>query len=445
MAIAPAAPAAPAVPIQAREGSVGEENAYDVLQARGFIHQCSDELGLRRALATGPMTLYAGFDPTASSLHVGHMVPVMAMAHLQRAGHRPIAVVGGGTAVIGDPTDKTESRPMMTRDVIDANAQAVKGQLTRYFDLSDGRGLMVDNAGWLLPLNYLEFLRDYGRYFSVNEMLRAETYRTRLETGLTFFEFNYMLLQAYDFLEVHRRYGCTLQLGGSDQWANILAGAELIRKVTTKQAYALTCPLLMNAAGSKMGKTAGGQKVWLDAALTLPYEFYQYWINTPDADVARDLALFTFLPMDEIQALTAVEGAALRVAKERLAFEVTTLAHGREASQQAQTASRRLFGSASPEELRGESARGESAMAAGSVAVTEVDSARLETGIPAVDLLVEAGLAASKGAARRLIDQGGAYLHDERLTPRSITTADLRGGSLLLRHGKKRYQRVAPR
>jgi tyrosyl-tRNA synthetase len=424
-------------------------NAYDVLEERGLIYQCSDEDGLRRTLSGGPITFYAGFDPSANSLQIGNIVPVMAMAHLQRAGHRPIAVVGGGTTMIGDPTDRTESRRIMSREEIDANAQIFKRQLARYVDLSaapqGARGLMVDNAEWLLPLNYIEFLRDYGRHFSVNEMLRAETYRSRLETGLTFLEFNYMLLQAFDFLELYRRYGCVLQIGGSDQWSNILAGADLIRKVERAQAFALTVPLVTNAAGVKMGKTAGGETVWLDPARTSPYEFYQYWINTDDADVARYLAVFTFLPMDEIRALTAAGGAVLRGAKERLAYEATALAHGEAAARRAQGAARALFGGASAggPAVRQYSPAGLAEAAL--VPTTAIEAARLDAGIPAVDLLVLAGLADSKAAARRLIEQGGAYLNGERLAARPVGAADLRDGAILLRAGKKRYQRVVPR
>ncbi|HEV2125897.1 MAG TPA: tyrosine--tRNA ligase [Chloroflexota bacterium] len=407
-------------------------NAYDVLQERGLVYQCSDEEGLRRALAAGPVTVYAGFDPTADSLHIGHLVPVMALAHLQRAGHRPVALVGGGTAMIGDPTDKTSARRMMTPEEVAANARAVERQLSRFIDLSDDQGFMVDNAEWLLSLNYIEFIRDYGRYFSVNEMLRAETYRSRLETGLTFLEFNYMLLQAYDFLELYRRHRCTLQVGGSDQWSNVLAGADLIKKIEGTEAFALTCPLLTTASGEKMGKTASGGQVWLDPERTPPYDFYQIWINVEDADVERLLRLYTFVPLEEIRGITDAEGAALRPAKERLAFELTQLIHGEEAARKAQGSSRVLFGGASLEDIA----------SAEDVPTVEVEPTRLDEGIQAIDLLVETGLTDSKSAARRLIDQGGAYLNEERLSSRPVTTADVRQGMLLLRSGKKRYVRV---
>ena len=413
-------------------------DAYSVLQERGFIYQCSDEAGLRRALAAGPVTFYVGFDPTGNSLHIGHLVQVMAMAHLQRAGHRPIAVVGAGTTMIGDPTDRTSGRRIMSREEIDANAAIFRRQLSQFLDFSEspeypeGRGIMENNADWLRPLNYIAFLRDYGRYFSVNEMLRMETYRTRLEGGLTFIEFNYALLQAYDFLELYRRYGCRLQIGGSDQWSNILAGADLIRKVEGGEAYALTLQLLADPTGQKMGKTSASGQVWLDPAQTPPYDFYQHWINADDPAVGRLLAYYTFLPLEEIAALTAAQGEALRSAKERLALEVTTLVHGEAAAAEAQRAARVLFGTATPEELATSEA----------VPTTELDRAQLEAGISAADLLVFIGLADSKGAARRLLEQGGAYLNGERLAARMVSTADLRDGMLLLRAGKKRHRRL---
>ena len=417
---------------------MGTGNALDLLQERELVYQCSDEAGLRRHMDQGPITFYVGFDPTADSLHIGNLVGIMAMAHLQRAGHRPVAVVGGGTTMIGDPTDKAAARPIMSRAEIDANAGVFKRQLTRFLDFSEsaenpeGRAIMVDNAEWLLELNYIEFLRDYGRYFSVNEMLRMETYRSRLETGLSFLEFNYALLQGYDFLELYRRYGCTLQCGGSDQWSNVLAGADLIRRCEGVTAYALTWPLLADESGEKMGKSSRSGQVWLDPRKTTPHDFYQHWVNVPDSRVARMLATYTFLPMDEIRALTAAAGAELRGAKERLAYEVTSIVHGEEEARRAQSAARRLFGGSSLEEIA----------AADDVPTLEVERARLEAGIGAADLLVEAGLAESKGAARRLIDGGGAYLNKERLALRTVTTADLVEGALILQSGRKRFVRV---
>ena len=412
----------------------GLPNAYDVLQERGFLYQCSDSVGLRAALAAGPITVYCGFDPTADSLHIGHLVQAMSLAHFQRAGHRPIVLVGAGTTMIGDPTDRASSRPILPREQIERNAQVFKQQFSRFFDFSDGRALMADNSEWLLPLNYLDFLRDYGRYFSVNEMLRMETYRTRLETGLSFLEFNYALLQAFDFLELFRRYGCTLQVGGSDQWSNVLAGADLIRRAEGKQAFALTNRLLMDASGAKMGKTSASGQVWLSPQKTPPFDFYQAWINTDDADVRDRLAFYTFLPMEQIDALTSVQGEALREAKEVLAFEVTRLVHGEEEARKARSGARVLFGTASAEELATSDA----------VPTTEIDRSTLDAGIAAVDLLVQTGLADSKGAAKRLIEQGGAYLNGARLVARPVNSGDLQDGILLLRAGKKRYQRVVP-
>ncbi|MGH2371171.1 MAG: tyrosine--tRNA ligase [Chloroflexota bacterium] len=435
------------------EASAPPRNAYDVLQERGFIYQCSDEVGLRRALNSGPLTFYGGFDPTADSLHLGNLVGAMGMAHLQRAGHRAIALVGGGTTMIGDPTDRTSGRRIMSRKEIDANAQVFKRQLAGILDFSEtpefpeGRGIMVDNADWLLALNYIEFLRDYGRYFSVNEMLRMETYRSRLETGLTFLEFNYALLQAYDFLELYRRYGCLVQVGGSDQWSNVLAGAHLIQRAEQGQAFALTWPLLMDTAGSKMGKSSASGQVWLSPHKTSPYDFYQHFINVDDAAVAQHLAIFTFLPLDEIRDLTSAEGEALRPAKERLAFEVTRLAHGEAEAQQAQATSRALFGrrdaTFQAATMRATASMLPASMAGEVMPTTEIAAGRLEAGISAVDLLVEAGLAQTRNRARQLVEQGGAYVNDERLAlSRTITTADLRDGALLLRKGKKQYQRV---
>ena len=271
-------PTTPAQPV-ATTATGGHTSVLDTLRGRGFLYQCSDEQGLADALSRGPVTYYVGFDPTATSLHIGNLIQVMAMTHLQKAGHRPIALIGGGTTMVGDPTGRTSARPIMTREEIESNAIHFRGQIAHFLDLTQGQGFLVDNADWLLELNYIAFLREYGRHFSVNDMLRTEAYRSRLETGLTFLEFNYMLLQAYDFLEAFRRHGCSLQLGGSDQWANILAGADLIRRVENAPAYALTTPLLLTSTGEKMGKTASGERVWLDRERTSPFEYYQFWVN----------------------------------------------------------------------------------------------------------------------------------------------------------------------
>ncbi|MGI8423342.1 MAG: tyrosine--tRNA ligase, partial [Chloroflexota bacterium] len=346
--------------------------------------------------------------------------------------------VGGGTTTIGDPTDRTAARPIMSREQIDANARVFKRQLTRFLDFSEnaehpeGRAIMVDNADWLLKLNYLEFLRDYGRYFSVNEMLRMETYRSRLETGLSFLEFNYALLQGYDFLELYRRHGCTLQCGGSDQWSNVLAGADLIRRCERVTAYALTWPLLADESGEKMGKSSRAGQVWLDPGKTSPHDFFQHWISVPDDMIGRMLATYTFMPMDEIRELTSAAGAELRGVKERLAFEVTSIVHGEDQALKARAGARRLFGGASLEDIA----------AADDVPTVALDRSRFASGIGAADLIVEAGLADSRGAARRLIDQGGAYLNKERLGVRSVTEQDLVEGALVLQAGRKRFVRV---
>ncbi len=307
------------------------------LRERGFVQQISDEAGLATLLERGPVTYYAGFDPTAPSLHLGHSLPLMAMAHLARAGHRPIAVLGGGTAMIGDPSGKTETRQMLSRADIEANRRAIEPQARRYLAAAGDRALVVDNGEWLLPLNYLEFLREVGRHFSVNRMLAMEGYRMRMETGLSFIEFNYQLLQAYDFLTLRRRYGCALQIGGDDQWGNILAGTDLIRRMDQGEAYALTFPLITTAAGVKMGKTVAGA-LWLSPELTSPFDFYQYFVNVDDRDVVRFLKLFTFLPLDEIARYGALAGAEVRVAKQALAFHATAVVHGEDAAGKAQEA-----------------------------------------------------------------------------------------------------------
>ncbi|HVO76713.1 MAG TPA: tyrosine--tRNA ligase [Candidatus Bathyarchaeia archaeon] len=404
-------------------------NVYDVLKERGFVEQVSDEGNVRAMLARA-VTCYIGFDPTSSSFHAGSLLPVMALAHMQRHGHRVLAVVGGGTAMIGDPSGKTELRQLIAKEEIDANAEGLRLQLARFIDFSGGRALMIDNADWLRPLNYIEFLRDIGRHFSVNRMLAAESYRMRLETGLNFIEFNYMLLQAYDYLTLYRRHGCTLQMGGNDQWGNILAGADLIRRVEGAQAEALTFPLLTTATGAKMGKTEKGA-VWLDPMRTSPYEYYQFWINTDDRNVERFLSLFTYLPMDEVRRLSARTGEDLREAKETLAFEATKLNHGESEATKAREASKALFS-------------GEGDVSGAPVPTVGIARSRFEEGIPAFVLLAEAGLAKTRGEARRLIAQGGAYVESRRIeaTDEMITLADLKDGAVLLRAGKKKYARV---
>ncbi len=405
-------------------------NVYDVLVGRGFVKDVSDEQGLRAALER-PITFYIGFDPTASSLHVGNLLGVMAMTWMQRYGHRPIALVGGGTGLVGDPTGRTTGRPMLTYEQIEENMRGQKSQLQHYLDFSEGRALMVNNAEWLTKLNYIEFLRDFGVHFSVNQMLAMETYKTKLESeaGLSFLEFNYALLQAYDFLTLYREYSCILQMGGSDQWANSLAGADLIRRVEGGQAYVLVTPLLTTASGAKMGKSQSGS-VWLDPEKVSPYQYYQYWINSEDPDVERWLALYTFLPMEEVRELGRLQGAEIRKAKEVLAFEATKITHGEEAAREAQAASRALFGG------------GAGSMEG--VPTTEIGAGELAEGIAASQLFAMMGLAGSRGEARRLIQQGGAYVNGERVdsVDQSITPHDLVEGSLFLRAGKKKYHRV---
>jgi len=409
---------------------MGEINVYQVLKERGFIYQVTDEEELEELLGSKKITCYIGFDPTAKSFHVGNLLPILALMHFQRCGHRPIALLGGGTGLIGDPSGKKEARPLMSPQELEENSRYLQRQLARFLDFEGGRALLLNNAEWLTKLNYIEFLRDIGRHFSVNRMLQAETYKLRYETtGLNLVEFNYMLLQAYDFLYLWKHYGCLLQMGGSDQWANICAGIELIRRAEEGKAYGLVFPLLTTATGEKMGKTEKGS-VWLDPELTSPYEFYQYWINVDDRDVERFLALFTFLPMDEVKRLGSLQGEEIRKAKEILAFEVTKIVHGEEEAKKAREVSRALFGK-------------EGRVKSG-IPTTEIKSSELEAGILAYKLLVITGLAGTKSEARRLISQGGAYINDKRIESfdQKITTADLEEGAIILRVGKKKYHRV---
>ena len=404
------------------------KNIYDVFVERGFVEQVTDDNELRSRFEQ-PLTAYIGFDPTAKSLHVGSLIPIMSLAHLQRHGHRPIALVGGGTGLVGDPSGKTEMRKILTYEEIEENAQGLKSQLSRYLDFSEGKALMLNNAEWLTRLNYIEFLRDFGRHFSVNRMLAAESYRMRMETGLSFIEFNYMLLQAYDFWWLYKHNECALQMGGNDQWGNILAGVDLIRRLEQGTAYGLTFPLITTSTGQKMGKTHTGA-VWLDPQLTSPYDYYQYWINTDDPDVERFLALFTFLPMEEVRKYGRLQGADLRVAKEVLAFEATKITHGEEEARAAQDAARALFGPG------GGAVEG--------VPTSTLPVSELEEGIPAFKLFARVSLAGSNSEARRLITQGGGYVNDERLKKfdELITVAHVVDGAILLRGGKKNYHRI---
>lgn len=423
-------------PSSAPETAPAPGKAFDVLRERGFIAEVSDEAGLRLALAQ-PVTVYCGYDPTATSLHIGHQLTLMVLAHLQRHGHRPIALLGGGTGMIGDPTDRTAQRPILTREQIEHNIAALRPIFSRYLDFETRedtrRALMLNNADWLLQLGYIGFLRDIGVRFSVNQLLSHSTYRERLENehhGLNFIELNYVLLQAYDFLHLHREHGCILQVGGQDQWFNILAGADLIRRVEGHRAFALVAPLLTTSSGAKMGKTAGGRQVWLDPAQTTPFDYYQYWINVEDGDVERLLKLYTFLPLAEIAALAGLRDAGIRLAKERLAFETTRIAHGEAAARDARAAAQALFGPASTAEF--------------ALPTTVLPRADLDAGMPLVELVVRGGLRDSKSEARRAISQGGVYLNGlaVRDVEARVTLADFdTKGELLLRVGKKRFHR----
>ncbi len=424
-------------------------NVLDVLQERGFIEQTTHDRELRQCLDGGPVTCYIGFDPTAASLHIGSLVPIMSLAHMQRQGHRPIALIGGGTGMVGDPSGKTEMRQLLTLEALQKNAEGIKKQLSHFLDFKADQALMLNNADWLAELKYIPFLRDIGRHFSVNRMIKAESYKVRLdsEEGLTFIEFNYMVLQAYDFLELFKNYDCKIQMGGSDQWGNIVAGVELIRRAHQGAAFGITFPLITTSSGEKMGKTAKGA-VWLDAAKTAPYDYYQYWINTDDRDVARFLALFTFLPMDEIRQIERLSGADLNSSKAVLAFEVTRLAHGDQAAVKAHEAAASMFGSRQvPADILPSSTlpRGDLSADDASVPRSFLDTQTLKAGIPAFKLFHQVGLTNSGGAARRLIEQGGAYINGNRVEAFDYRVSDTDlddQQSILLRSGKKRFHKI---
>lgn len=426
-------------------------NVIDILKERGFVEQTTHDQELDEYVEQENITCYIGFDPTASSLHVGSLIPIMSLAHMQRNGHRPIALVGGGTGMVGDPSGKTEMRKLLTLETLAENAQGIKNQLAHFIDFSDSRALMLNNADWLTKLEYIPFLRDYGRHFSVNRMIKAESYKNRLdsEEGLSFIEFNYMVLQAYDFLELSNRHDCRLQMGGSDQWGNIVAGVELIRRVHQKTAFGVTFPLITTSSGEKMGKTAKGA-VWLDAERTSAYDYYQFWVNTDDRDVARFLALFTFLPLDEIRRIETLEGADLNSAKAVLAFEATLLAHGKENAIKAYQGAASMFGNRDvPAHILPSSPipRGDSKLDDNSVPQTFMKVAELKSGIPAFKLFQSVGLADSGGAARRLITQGGAYVNGQRIDSfdHMISDQDLDDdNTIVLRSGKKRFHKIKP-
>ncbi len=404
-------------------------NVFDILQERGFVEQCTHEQEIRNLLGSEKVTFYIGFDPTASSLTVGHFLTIMAMAHMQRAGHRPIALVGGGTVMIGDPTGKTDMRRIMDLEEIEKNALSFQKQLSRFIDFSDGKALMVNNADWLRNLNYIEFMRDIGVHFSVNRMLSAEAYKSRLETGLTFLEFNYMIMQSYDFYRLHQEYDCLIQLGGNDQWSNIIGGVDLIRKMTGKPAFGMTFTLLTTADGTKMGKTESGA-VWLDPKLTTPYEFYQYWRNVEDSQVEKLLGLLTFLPMDEVRRLGALSGAEINHAKEVLAFEITKNVHGEDAALKAQEAAKALFSGGKDSD---------------SIPTTKLDKGGFEDGIDLISLLVNLELVKTRSEGRRLIQQGGIYLENSQIKQHDylVTLSDFDADDkLMVRKGKKVYHRI---
>ena len=406
-----------------------ELNVYDVLKERGFIQQVTDEEIIREILGTQKITCYIGFDPTADSLHAGSLMPIMALVHLQRHGHHPVTILGGGTAMVGDPSGKTEMRKMLLKKTIEENGEKIKAQLAKYLDFEGGKASIMDNADWLLDLNYIQFLREIGRHFSVNRMLAAESYKIRLETGLSFLEFNYQLLQAYDFLMLFRSQHCILQLGGDDQWGNIVAGTDLIRRLESQRAFGITFPLLETATGQKMGKTAKGA-LWLDSNRTSPYEFYQYWINVDDRDVSRFLAYFTLLPMAEVNRLGNFQGAELREAKEVLAYEATKITHGEEEARKTQLASRSAFG--------------DRELDFSGIPTSRLSVAELKAGILVVDLFEKVGLVSSKSGGRRLVQQGGCYINENRIEDIHIRidNSSVINNQIMLRVGKKKYHRI---
>ena len=402
-------------------------NVLDTLRERGFLAQITFEDELYKQLEKEPTVFYVGFDPTATSLHFGHFIPIIAMAHMQRAGHIPIALVGGGTAMIGDPSGKTDMRKMMTVETIDHNVSCIKKQMERFIEFGEGKARIVNNADWLRNLQYMDFIRDIGALFSVNRMLAAECYKQRLERGLTFLEFNYMLMQSYDFLQLFKNYGCRLQMGGDDQWSNMLSGADLIRRKEREAAFACTFKLLMNHEGKKMGKTEKGA-LWLDAALCSPYDFYQYWRNVADPDVEKCLKLLTFLPMEEVNRLAKLEGSEINEAKKVLAYECTKLVHGEEEAQKAQMAAAALFGGG----------------AAADVPTYEWTKAQMAEDSRLTTLLNLCGLCVSRGDARKQVQQGAVVVSEQKVTDIdfALTEDMIPTDGLLLRKGKKNYCRV---
>lgn len=403
-------------------------NVFDILEERGFVEQITHEQEVKDLLKNEKVTFYIGFDPTADSLHVGHFIQVMVMKHMQNAGHRPIALVGGGTAKIGDPSGKTDMRKMLTPQQIDENGEAIKKQLEKYLVLDGVNGFAENNASWLDNLNYVQFIREIGSKFSVNRMLSAECFKQRLEKGLSFLEFNYMIMQGYDFLELYRRHNCKLQLGGNDQWSNIIAGAELIRKSDQGQAYGLTFKLLTTSEGKKMGKTESGA-LWIDPEKTSPYEMFQYFRNVSDLDVINCIKLLTFIPMDEIREMEKLEGADLNKVKERLAFEFTSIVHGEQEATKALEAAKALFVGGGDES---------------NMPTTEMQASKFNEEVPFLDVLLEVGLIASKGEGKRLISQNGIAINDEKVKDFAInlTSSDFVNGEIKIKKGKKVFHKI---
>ena len=401
---------------------------FDTLVERGYVAQATHEEEIKKLLEEEEVTFYIGFDPTADSLHVGHFLPIMVMSHLQKAGHKPIALIGGGTTMVGDPSHRTDMRKMMSQETIAGNAEVFKLQLSKFLDFGNDKAIMVNNADWLLKLNYVDFLREIGVHFSVNRMLTADCYKTRIEKGLSFIEFNYMIMQSYDFFELNNRYGCILQLGGDDQWSNIISGADLIRRINGKSAYGLTINLLTTTAGVKMGKTEKGA-LWIDPDKTPPFEFYQYWRNVQDEDVINCLKLLTFLPMERIAECAALKGEQINEAKKLLAYEITALIHGNEAANKAAELAEALFGTGTNTD---------------NLPATKIARGDINSGIGIVDLLLRCNLAPSKTEARRLISQGGVYVNNAQIKDPGYMLSDnvFVDGEAMLKKGKKTYHKL---
>jgi tyrosyl-tRNA synthetase len=404
------------------------KSVFEILHERGFIAQLTHEDKINDILENEKVTFYIGFDPTADSLHVGHFIPLMVMSHMQKAGHKPIAIIGGGTTMVGDPTGKTDMRKMLTLDEIDENAERFKLQISKFINFEDNKAIMINNADWLLKLNYVDFLREIGVHFSVNRMLTADCFKSRLEKGLNFIEFNYMLMQSYDFLKLFQDYDCTFQVGGDDQWSNILGGIDLIRRVESKESYGITVQLLTTGEGKKMGKTENGA-LWLNPEKTTPYEFYQYWRNVHDDDVIKCLKLLTFLPIDEINELAKLEGNELNKVKEILAYEVTKLVHNEEEAKKADTAAKALFSGGNDDS---------------NMPTTKISKNDLSTGLLVIDLMITAKLISSKSEGRRLIEQGGLSIDGEKVTDfgQILTLDDFNKNELVIKKGKKVFHKI---